>query len=319
MKLKVVTFNIDGLPSILDLNELPWVFKPFVWIYKLIKKTTLIYINDNTNRDQDILNISKYLKNTKADIIGVQEDFNYHDELMSELNDKYISDTPSKKFGLSNIFRDVEIWSHFPLPRFKSDGVNMLKKNQTIVTVDKSEIVPWKDSYGYVSHANDVLTTKGFRYYVINVKDKYPINVYVLHMDADFYNPEKCPDVSKDIETRASQMDQLVEFIKKIYNINWYPSIILGDTNCSPKFEWDVENVNNHLINPINNIEGLNIFEVTPDSEFVDVDRIFVINTNDATFNITKESADYDINVNLSDHKPFIANLIINPLKNKKI
>ena len=36
--IKLVTYNIDGLPSRLDLKMLPWVFKPFVWIYKLFKK-----------------------------------------------------------------------------------------------------------------------------------------------------------------------------------------------------------------------------------------------------------------------------------------
>jgi hypothetical protein len=40
--MKIITYNIDGLPESLDLNDLPWIFKPIVWIYKLFKKTTII-------------------------------------------------------------------------------------------------------------------------------------------------------------------------------------------------------------------------------------------------------------------------------------
>jgi hypothetical protein len=78
MVLKVLTYNIDGLPEKLDLNDLPWIFKPIVWIYKLIKKTTLVPINDDTNKSIKVLNIGDYLNKSNADIIGVQEDFNYH-------------------------------------------------------------------------------------------------------------------------------------------------------------------------------------------------------------------------------------------------
>ena len=35
----------------LDLNDLPWILKPITWIYKYIKKTTIVRINDNINTD----------------------------------------------------------------------------------------------------------------------------------------------------------------------------------------------------------------------------------------------------------------------------
>ena len=40
MKIKVATYNIDGLPDKIDLKELPWTLKPVCWVYKLIKGTT---------------------------------------------------------------------------------------------------------------------------------------------------------------------------------------------------------------------------------------------------------------------------------------
>ena len=49
--MKIITYNVDGLPESLDLRDLPWIFKPIVWIYKLIKKL-LNYIRHGSNRDE---------------------------------------------------------------------------------------------------------------------------------------------------------------------------------------------------------------------------------------------------------------------------
>lgn len=40
--IKILTYNVDGLPESLDLNNLPWILKPIAWIYKLIKGTTIV-------------------------------------------------------------------------------------------------------------------------------------------------------------------------------------------------------------------------------------------------------------------------------------
>ena len=40
MEIKLATYNIDGLPEQLDLNDLPWLFKPIAWVYKMFKGTT---------------------------------------------------------------------------------------------------------------------------------------------------------------------------------------------------------------------------------------------------------------------------------------
>ena len=61
MKLKVLTYNVDCLPEIIDLKDLPWILKPIAWIYKLIKKTTIVRINDNTNSSEKIKQIGKCL------------------------------------------------------------------------------------------------------------------------------------------------------------------------------------------------------------------------------------------------------------------
>ena len=89
-QLKVITYNIDGLPETLDLNDLPCIFKPIAWIYKLIKKTSIVKINDNKDTSKKMIEIGQYFIDSNADIIGIQEDFNYHKELMDKLHNKYL-------------------------------------------------------------------------------------------------------------------------------------------------------------------------------------------------------------------------------------
>lgn len=315
-ELKLITYNIDGLPEKLDLNDLPWIFKPIVWIYKLIKKTTMIVINDNQNKQKCVEDISKLLSEKDADIIAVQEDFNYHDELMSSLKEKYTCGTYTGGFDLSKIFSSTEWISCFPLPRFKCDGINIISKNN----LSNETIVKWKKSYGYFTHANDLLTHKGFRYYQIKIDSELYVDVYILHMDADFYNAETCPDVSGDIEARKEQLTQLTNYIIDRYkNGSNNPIIIMGDTNSYNYYSWDVNNLNSYLLNPINETEGLEINEVSPNNG-EDVDRVFYINLKKINYFIKPIECYYDKNFTneygkLSDHNPLITTINIETKK----
>lgn len=299
MEFKVVTYNIDGLPETLDLNDLPWIFKPIVWVYRKWKGTTLIRINDNAGTSERIRSIGKYLSSTEADIIGVQEDFNYHTELIEGLPG-YKCATYSGGFDLSNVFSSMT-W--FPLPRFKADGLNLITKEN--IKVSSEDIVSWKKSYGYFSHANDKLTHKGFRFYTVNV-DGIDIDIYVLHMDADFYNIN--PDIEGDVKARKNQLRQVVSYIlsKDVKR----PIIILGDTNSTNKYSWDYENIEENLFNPINNTSGLSIKEATPNN-MVDVDRVFYINSSYSKYNLRVKDCFFDKEIFHSDHKPLIATFTI--------
>lgn len=281
-KVRIVTYNIDGLPDTLDLNDLPWFLKPIAWVYKLFKKTTKIQINDGTNRAENICSISEYLNTLNADIIAVQEDFNYHNELMSSLKG-YKDSTHTGNISLDNLFSKTE-WR--PLPRFKADGLNLITNN---VTVNAEDIVRWDKSNGYISHANDELTHKGFRYYNITVNNT-DIDLYILHMDADFYNPNSCTDITKDVEARKDQIEQLIEYIKQKNSTN--PIIITGDTNSTDDYEWDRENIK-LLLN-----EGF--VEAKPDTN--DLDRLFY----KGNIKILGASFGRD---DLSDHKPLIVDI----------
>ena len=293
MEIKVVTYNIDGLPTKLDLKDLPWFLKPVTWIYKLIKGTTEVVINDNDNKEECMDLIGRYLKNSKADIIGVQEDFNYHEQLAHYLED-YTQGTYTGGMDLKGNIK----W--LPYPRFKADGLGLFAKSGII---KEEKIVTWNKSYGYFKHANDKLTQKGFRFYTINI-DKVNVDVYILHMDADFYNPDTCPNVSKDVEARGSQLRQLSDFIKDRYLSGFNnPIIIMGDTNSSPDYQWDIDNIQENLITPIKGLPMTDICEVVPDNAR-DVDRIFIINTVCSEYILVLSKCSYDLAFGKGDGKP---------------
>ena len=175
-------------------------------------------------------------------------------------------------------------------PHFKADGINLFVKKERFNFIEE-KIVKWNKSHGYIGHANDKLTTKGYRYYQLKTDDKYILNVYVLHMDADFYHPENCPDVSKDLEARKSQFNQLVNDILEYYKYSLvhYPTLIIGDTNSYQKYEWDEKNIKDK-----------------------DCDRIFYINSNKAQYSLEASKCYFDLTFDkvmgsLSDHKPLVA------------
>lgn len=228
MTIKIATYNIDGLPESLDLRQLPWPLKPISWLYKAFSRTTCVTINDNKNKAANTNEISHRLSELGADIVAVQEDFNYHAELMENM--------PFYKAckHLGGITLDNIKW--FPYPRFKADGLNIINEMGCSVVLYEY-IEPWKKSYGYFHHANDKLTTKGFRHYCVSIGG-VRINVFVVHMDADFYDPVKCSDVGKDVAARRSQFEQLADYINKDKH-NDFPLIVMGDFNSYPKYEWD--------------------------------------------------------------------------------
>jgi len=61
MEIKIVTYNIDGLPEQLDLRKLPWPLKPISWLYKAFNGTTLVTINDSKNKASNTEEISDKL------------------------------------------------------------------------------------------------------------------------------------------------------------------------------------------------------------------------------------------------------------------
>lgn len=297
-EIRLITYNIDGLPYEVDLNNLPWILKPLAWGYKLFKGTTKVVINDNTDRAEKISEISKLLNEYNADIIGVQEDFNYHKELIEHLPE-YKDSTHTGRIDTNKLFSNLK---RIILPKFKGDGLNLLTKKDRVSVIGE-DIIPWKKSFGYTGHANDKLTSKGFRFYSLIVDNDIVIDVYLVHMDADFYNAKDNTDVKGDIKARKAQLDQLCEYINNRYNKGIYnPIIIFGDTNSTDKYTWDADNINSTILS----IQGAE--EAVCSTR--DVDRLFYINNPMSAYRIECKAAEYGPK-GLSDHMPFIVDLTI--------
>lgn len=297
--LKVITYNVDGIPQSIDLNDLPWVLKPIAWIYKLIKKTTIIPINSTGDRKNDTLRLSEGLSKLNPDIIGVQEDFNYHEELMSSLSN-YRSGTVKGGFNPKKIFSSVDWFSSFPYPRFKTDGLNILIKPK--LNIASEEIIKWSKSSGYFKRYNDKVAKKGFRRYTLNITGTFNLDLYVLHMDAG--------SDEKDIKAKGAQLKQLSEYIIDRYKVESVPAIIIGDFNSTPNNENDVENMKSYFMDRVNVPTYLTMQEAIP-SNGHSIDRIFYINNTFSDFKIEPSKCSYDYSFKgMSDHCPVIAEFI---------
>lgn len=297
--IRLVTYNIDGLPESVDLRELPWPLRPITWVYKILKKTTIVPINDNGNKKEMMKQMSAMLADLHADAIAVQEDFNYHDDLFSSL--------PMGSHGfmggidIKKLFSSV---SWLPYPRIKADGLCLLASRR--VKVNAMDIVRWKKSYGYFTHANDKLIKKGFRYYSVTIDRELELDIYVVHLDADFYNAESCPNVEKDVAARKSQLQQLVQYISDKDSDN--PIIILGDFNSSPNNVWDMANIYTNFTYLISQGYHYTIDEAVPQDK--DVDRLFVINNTRSHHRVKAMKSFFDKEFEgLSDHYPLIVDI----------
>ena len=138
-----------------------------------------------------------------TDILAVQEDFNY---------DSYF------RALLTNYTYQSDHSGGVPL----GDGLNVFTTSYEMTNTIR---VTWNDSNGVVDDYNDELTNKGFMVTTICLDEDNGIyiDLYNVHMDAG--------SSDDDVEARASQFDQLADFIED-YSAN-RPIIITGDFNSS--------------------------------------------------------------------------------------
>lgn len=172
--LKIVNLNVDGLP-----------IPSFM-----------------TSENRDPLTCSAKLpaklNEMDADIIAVQEDFNFH------FFHKYGIDLPYKTLHAGGIpFGDgLNFFSRYPL-------YNVARE-------------PWDEAYGILDSSSDALTPKGFLCASMQIAEGVFIDVYDLHADAD--------DGEGDIAARVSEFRQLLQ------NVETYSKdhavLIIGDTNA---------------------------------------------------------------------------------------
>jgi len=135
------------------------------------------------------------------DLVLVQEDFWYHNELTAQAEHPYQSES----------MWEQPDWLHM------GDGLNRF----SVFPLSALTRITWIECSGFLDCSSDCLTTKGFSVAEIQLADGILVDVYNLHMDAG--------SCDGDIVTRRVQTEQLVEEIN--IRSSGKAVIVAGDTN----------------------------------------------------------------------------------------
>ncbi len=135
----------------------------------------------------------------RFDIVLLQEDFYYHDELLKYSEHPYRSEKSNNG------------------PFFTGDGLNRLSRFP-FYNYGREE---WKKRYGILSNDSDTLAPKGFSFAQHEVYPGILVDIYNLHMDAGHGQG--------DFNARRSEMKQLTSRLKE--NKSGNAIILAGDWN----------------------------------------------------------------------------------------
>ena len=198
----VATLNVDGLPQ----------------------KILVFNVNADGPGSTGSVRIGKYLMKKNYDLMLLQEDFNYHHEMVPLLEDDYQFDVWGGDVGIDG--HDID-YMHLQNLRFETDGLMAVIKNGITLTGTTKEA--WTDGFGKFSHALDMMVTKGFRRYEVTLASGIEIVVYNMHMDAEDNNDTKDGNALNDRKARENQWKQLAEHI--LANMDKRPIVVVGDMN----------------------------------------------------------------------------------------
>ena len=198
----ITTLNVDGLPQ----------------------KILVAKVNPDGPGGGGSVRIGRYLQKRGYDMVFMQEDFNYHEELTVPLEDDYQTDAWSGDVGVDG--RQID-YLHLQNHRFECDGLMGVWKNG--ITLTSTSRTPWTANFGKFSHALDEMVTKGFRRYELMLTDGLQIVVYNMHMDAGDTADEREGKDSLDRDARLKQWNQLREEI--LTRLDTRPVIVVGDLN----------------------------------------------------------------------------------------
>lgn len=299
----IATYNVQGLPTEIVGIDL----SPFGWP------------GSKYTREMGTM-----IESEKWDIVAFNEDFNYHDDLVSTMP-SYTFKTHTGKFEETNeaLLNLIDGFLGFGIfeerYRFTIDGLGFATRNN--YTISDETIVPWNKEaiYGYFDHDNDSITSKGFRYYNVALDDDHTIGVVALHADAGEW--------IEDSNARKNGFKQLYDFIMTNNNVH-FPLIMLGDFNC--KKDCDIskgETCDDHLsewtVQLFNNNTGFSAHDLTEDLNAEQtLDRIMYVNNSTAAFSLQPKTFEIKQNFKrsdpetesgkvydgqLSDHKPLVA------------
>lgn len=177
------TYNVDGLPSLINSDDGP---------------------GSNGTKT-----ISQKIATSGWDFVAFQEDFEYHTNLASSMG-MYHFGKYRGSVGIQNIVLQAD-----------TDGLEFATlvatcswSNQTFVEFTKK--------HGGLFEGANTCVKKGFRYYLVTMKDGVEFDVYVTHMNSGSSDDH--------IAARASQFQQLARYINE--HRSGRPIIIMGDFNA---------------------------------------------------------------------------------------
>ncbi|MBQ4386835.1 MAG: endonuclease/exonuclease/phosphatase family protein [Prevotella sp.] len=196
----VASLNVDGLPQ----------------------KILFFSVNSDGPGSEGTRQISSYLAKKQYDIIGVQEDFDYDEELCYQLTDAYY-------YGLWQGGIDIRA-KHVLAPwsaRFDTDGLRMFWRKEH--AMDSEVAVEWNDGCGHTDHCWDEMVTKGFRHCEMTLRGGQRIVVYDMHMDASEEEDEISGADISDKRARWNQWRQLRDYV--LERLDERPVVVMGDMN----------------------------------------------------------------------------------------
>lgn len=193
----ICTLNVDGLPA-------------------------YDFVNDDGSDTKYNPVISRYLADHHFDFIGVQENFDFDQELGRCLTANYDHDSWAGGMSPSNLIDD----GVHPFV-FHTDGCKAWWKSH-LKTV-RTDSVRWNNRYGYGNHCRDEAATKGFRRYEVTTTDGFQLVVYNMHMEASEDYDEVGGNDSLDRDCRSKQWVQLRAHIMS--RLDQRPVLVIGDFN----------------------------------------------------------------------------------------
>ena len=198
----IATLNVDGLPQ----------------------KIFVVKVNADGPGGGGSVRIGSYLQKRGYDMVFMQEDFNYHEELTVPMEDDYQMDSWTGDVGVDG--RQID-FLHLQNHRFECDGLMGAWKKGIILT--STSRTSWTANFGKFSHALDEMVTKGFRRYELTLANGQQMVVYNMHMDAGDSADEREGKDSLDRDARLKQWNQLRDDI--LTRLDTRPVIIVGDLN----------------------------------------------------------------------------------------
>ena len=182
------TYNVDGLPE---------------------KVLSIFTLNEDGPGSNGTKQISQKIATSGWDFVTFQENFSYNSELQSTMKSYYMFGT-HRKFSLLSALGTAD-----------TDGLGFA----TLAATCSFSGETWKafnNAYGGLTDGANTSLKKGFRYYLVTMKDGVEFDVYVTHMNSG--------SDSGHINARASQFQQLANYINEHRSDR--PIIIMGDFNA---------------------------------------------------------------------------------------